>query len=97
MVWPSLESCVLRWARPDERDWRVQRRATEVKKGPEHLACKARLPALGLFVLGKNRLRGGGGGGDLIDVCKCLKGGWKEDGARLFPVVPRASSGGNGH
>ncbi|XP_052662986.1 uncharacterized protein LOC128150665 [Harpia harpyja] len=58
VVWPSLESCVLHWAHPYERDWRVQRRATEVKKGLEHLTYKARLSALGLFVLGKSRLRG---------------------------------------
>jgi len=70
---PHLESCIQLWGLQHRKDMdlfeQVQRRATKMSKGMEHLSHEERVRELGLFSLEKRRLQG-----DLVGAFQYTKG-----------------------
>jgi len=94
-VRPHLESCIQLWSPQHMTDVelleRVQRRATKMIWGLEHLCYEEGLRELGLLSLEKRTLQG-----DLTVAFQYLKWTYKKDEDRLFSRVCCDGTRGNG-
>ena len=90
-----LEYCIQMWSLQYRRDIDllecIQRRATKIIRGLEHLSYEDRLRQLGLFTVEKRSLHQ-----DLFVVFQFLKEGCKKEGDRLFSRTCCDRMGGNG-
>ena len=94
-LYSALECFVQMWSTQCRRDMdmseSIEKRATYMIRGMEHLSDKDRLKELGLSSLEKKRLRG-----DLIAAFQCLNWNYRKEGDKPFRRVCGDRTRGNG-
>ncbi|KFQ59715.1 hypothetical protein N334_03899, partial [Pelecanus crispus] len=95
LVGPHLEYCIQLWGPKHKNDMdlleQVQRRATKMIRGLEHLSYEGRLRDMGWFSLEKRKLQA-----DFIAAFQYLKEAYKKAGEGLFTRVCSDRTRGNG-